>query len=92
MDLPQPDSMLVSDHGVSHQETGYVRVLAPHDLHVVDYIVNVGLEGLHMYSLPFTASMTNCTERNTFIYSHNHTAWIKGIDNTACTVAGQNST
>jgi len=52
--------MASTDHRVSHEEAGDVRILSLLPLHMLDHISCVGVEGLHMYTVTFTSSMANC--------------------------------
>ena len=51
--------MASTDHGVSHEEAGDVRILSLLPLHMLDHISRVGVEGLHMYTVTFTSSVAN---------------------------------
>ena len=48
-----------TDHGVSHEETGDVRVLLLHPLHMLDHILHICIKGLHVHTLTLTPAMAN---------------------------------
>jgi len=55
--------MASTDHGVSHEEAGDVRILFFLPLHMLDHISRVGVESLHMYTVTFTSSVANCGKK-----------------------------
>ena len=48
-----------TDHGVSHEEAGDVRVLLLHPLHMPDHILHVRVKGLHVHTVTLTPAMAN---------------------------------
>lgn len=43
-----------------HQNAWKMRTFCPHQLHMVDDILDISINILHMYPFPFAMTMTNC--------------------------------
>ena len=62
---------MCTDHGVSHEQTGDVRVLLLHPLHMLDHILHICVKGLHVHTLTLTPAMANWgREEGCLEYSH----------------------